>query len=112
MIEYGDDVALRAEETAAEDDADNALVAAGLETDDDTDVDTDDEIVDVPASAVDEALSNLPSVAIRHDAVPGALQPSRFLGLMVKRVIDATPVDRHEAARDRLESPRQEDTNS
>jgi hypothetical protein len=54
------------------------------------------------------ALSNLPVVTIRHDTVPPALQPSRFLELMVRRVIDATPVDRHETARGQLENPRRE----
>ena len=101
MIEYGTET-ISADETA-EDDTDNALVAAGLEPDSES----DDVLEEVPASAVDAALNNLPRVTIRHDTVPAALQPSRFLELMVKRVIDATPVDRHEGARDRLEAPRQ-----
>ena len=104
MIEYGADVASSKEESDAEDDTDNPLIAAGL----DADQEADEEIEDVPASAVDDALSNLPVVTIRHDTVPPALQPSRFLELMVRRVIDATPVDRHETARGQLENPRRE----
>ena len=104
MIEYGADVAPSKEESDAEDATDNALIAAGL----DADQETDDEIEDVPSSAVDEALGNLPVVTIRHDTVPPALQPSRFLELMVRRVIDATPVDRHETARERLDNTRRE----
>lgn len=100
MIEYGTETT-SVDETA-EDDTDNALVAAGLEPDSET----HDALEEVPASAVDAALNNLPRVTIRHDTVPAALQPSRFLKLMVKRVIDATPVDRHETARDRLDNPR------
>ena len=108
MIEYGAELTPTEEESDGEDNTDDALVAAGLEPDDDI----DEEMEDVPASAVDDALNSLPRVTIRHDTVPTALQPSRFLELMVKRVIDATPVDRHEVARDRLDNPRQSETSS
>jgi hypothetical protein len=103
MIEYGEDLASAStgDEAADDGDADNPLVAAGL--DDDT---LQDEGEEVPATAVDEALAGLPSVQIRHDAVPDGLQPARFLELMIRRVIDATPVDRHEDARERLAAPR------
>lgn len=100
MIEYGAPTAPAADD--AGDSTDNALIAAGLDPDDSE----ADDVDDVPTSAVDEALARLPRVNIRRDAVPDALQPSRFLDVMVRRVIDATPVDRHENARLRLESPR------
>jgi hypothetical protein len=98
MMEYGAEV-VPADDV--EDDTDDPLVAAGVEPD----VSEDADVEEIPASDVDEALANLPRVSIRHDAVPPALQPSRFLELMVRRVIDATPVDRHEEARSRLDTP-------
>jgi hypothetical protein len=100
MIDYATEVA--SADDSGDDDSDDPLVAAGLEPE------TQDsaQVEEVPVSAVETALNNLPRVTIRHDTVPPALQPSRFLELMVKRVIDATPVDHHEKARDRLESPR------
>ena len=103
IIEYGANLATipPGDEAGDDGDADNPLVAAGL--DDDT---LPDEGEEVPATAVDEALAGLPAVQIRHDAVPDGLQPARFLELMIRRVIDATPVDRHEDARERLEAPR------
>lgn len=57
------------------------------------------DIVDVETAAVEEALSALPNVVIRHDTVPPALQPARFLAAMVNRVLDTTPVTRHREAR-------------
>ncbi|MGV9803441.1 hypothetical protein ACWDTP_35870 [Mycobacterium sp. NPDC003449] len=59
------------------------------------------EIVDVATAAVDEAMAALPDIAIRHDTVPPQLQPSRFLEIMVSRVIDISPVTRHREARRR-----------
>lgn len=104
MIEYGADLAATVpagDESEDDGDADNPLVAAGL--DDDA---SQPEGEEVPTSAVDDALAGLPSVQIRHDSVPDALQPARFLELMIRRVIDATPVDRHDDARERLATPR------
>lgn len=63
------------------------------------------EVVDVATAAVDEAMAALPDIAIRHDAVPPELQPSRFLATMVSRVIDTTPVTRHREARRRRNTP-------
>jgi len=63
------------------------------------------EIVDVQTAAIEEALAGLPDIAIRHDTVPPALQPSRFLATMVRRVLDATPVARHREARRRRSQP-------
>ncbi len=103
MIEYGADLGITTtgDEAADDGDGDNPLVAAGL---DDDSLQDQGEVV--PASAVDEALAGLPPVQIRHDVVPDGLHPARFLELMIHRVIDATPVDRHEDARERLAAPR------
>lgn len=42
------------------------------------------------------------AVKIRHDLIPEALLPDRFLESMVSAVLDRTPVDLHEEARRRL----------
>jgi hypothetical protein len=103
MIEYGTQPPAETDaDTAATDDA---LTAAGL-----TPEDTNEDFEEVPNSAVEDALANLPSVTIRHDVVPPALQPARFLGAMVSRVIDATPVNRHKQARARQREPQQTPT--
>ena len=104
MIEYGTHAtgSLTSEDEVTDDgDADNPLIAAGLDNET-----SEEDGEDVPSSAIEDALAALPNVHIRHDSVPAALQPARFLELMVRRVIDATPVDRHDNARERLEEPR------
>jgi hypothetical protein len=55
----------------------------------------------VEISEVEQALTSLPQVVIRHQAVPVPLQPAVFLATMVRRVLDATPVTRHREARSR-----------
>ncbi len=87
MIDYESDGA-----PAAEDEVDSIEKA---------DPDVLFDIVDVETAAVDEALAALPQVVIRHDTVPPALQPARFLAAMVNRVLDTTPVTRHREARRR-----------
>ena len=74
---------------------DDASVAAGLAPDKLFD------IVDVATAQVDEALAALPDIVIRHETVPPALQPGRFLEIMVNRVLSTTPVTRHREARRR-----------
>lgn len=94
MIEYADTLA---PPTDSGEDPEDPLVAAGLTLDEDADV----ELSDVPPSEVDSALGSLPTVIIRHDAVPDHLSPATFLAKMVERVLDATPVNLHKAARRR-----------
>jgi hypothetical protein len=94
MIEYADAVAPSED---SEDDSEDPLVAAGLAPDQEVGA----EVSEVPESEVDRALAGLPPVAIRHDAVPDHLSPSRFLPKMVERVLDATPVNLHKRARRR-----------
>jgi len=50
-------------------------------------------------SAVEGALESLPSVSIRVERVPPDLQPGYFLAEMIRRVLDATPVNLHKEAR-------------
>ncbi|OII21325.1 hypothetical protein [Frigoribacterium sp. MCBA15_019] len=95
MIEYGQGTAPNEDADSAP--TDDALAAAGLD-----ESNGDDELEDVPRSAVDDAVANLPRVILRHDSVPPALQPGRFLAQMVNQVIDATPVNRHREARRRI----------
>lgn len=97
MIEYDDDMTVdEAPDTA--DLGDNALEAAGITTP----PTAGDALPDaVTTGEVDTALRSLPPVRIRTDAVPDALQPGRFLALMVDRVLDATPVNMHREARRR-----------
>jgi hypothetical protein len=95
MIDYDADV------SAGDDGDDDALIAAGVEP-----PDTLFDIVDVATAEVDEALAALPDIVIRHDTVPSALQPGRFLETMVGRVLSTTPVTRHREARRRRANPR------
>ncbi|MFT3660034.1 MAG: hypothetical protein QM809_01180 [Gordonia sp. (in: high G+C Gram-positive bacteria)] len=64
------------------------------------------EAVDVEAfSGIEQEMLGLftdsPPVILRHDVVPAALDPARFLQTMVERILDTTPVDRHKEARRR-----------
>lgn len=64
----------------------------------------DDEIVG--ESEVDVALGSLPPIHLPWERVPPDLRPGHFLGEMVTRVIDATPVNMHRDARiRRAEAP-------
>ncbi len=57
-----------------------------------------------PADGLGEAeidLDALPAVALDLDAVPGELDPGRFLGAMTSLVLDRTPVNFHREARAR-----------
>ena len=59
-------------------------------------------------AAVEAALAALPDIVIRHETVPPALQPGRFLQIMTERVLATTPVTRHREARRRRANPRQD----
>ncbi len=62
----------------------------------------------VPATiadtAFDEVVRRLPVVKILRARTPPDLSPGRFLGAMVSRVLNATPVNMHEEARHRRAS--------
>lgn len=59
----------------------------------------------IPASIPDDIIADeinaMPKVRILRDRTPHNLTPDRFLGAMVARVLDATPVNMHEEARRR-----------
>lgn len=108
MMEYSDAVAVK--ESADDlDPGEDAMLGAGISGGLGEDWgDPDDEELfheAVETSAVQDALANLPAVKIAHEEVPEALQPSRFFQLVVGRVLDATPINMHVAARERLRSP-------
>lgn len=96
MVEYGNEAEVPAEDGAVDDE--DPLVSAGLEAN----PDEDEEIPAGDVSDIDVVLASLPPVAIRHDKIPPALSPSRFLGTMVRRVVDTTPVTMHKEARARI----------
>ncbi|WP_315900944.1 hypothetical protein [Microbacterium esteraromaticum] len=95
MIDYDDTVAPAAAE--ADEEPENPLVAAGVTED----PDADGTPIDAEAAEITRALSALPRVTIRHDAIPAALTPARFLAEMVARVLDAAPVNLHKEVRRR-----------
>ncbi|WP_225755197.1 hypothetical protein [Actinotalea sp. Marseille-Q4924] len=104
MIEYPDTLAIAEGGDDALDPADDAAVAAGLAPAPSEEADGDpvsDSAVEASLAA-EVAITQLPSVTLRHDQVPQHLAPSRFLALMVTRILDATPVNFHTQARRRL----------
>jgi hypothetical protein len=50
----------------------------------------------------DEVLANLPQVVLRQDLVPPDLALGRFVAEMTRRVINSTPVNFHNEARERI----------
>ena len=94
MIDYDDAAAVRDD---SGEDPENPLVAAGIEPQDEI-----DELAELPQSEIDHALTSLPAVKVRHDSIPLHLSPALFLAAMVTRVLDATPVNMHKPARQRL----------
>jgi hypothetical protein len=96
MIEYGGDAP---EGQPVE--IDDPLVAAGIETD----PTAQDPPPDLTTVDVDESLSTLPAVCIRHDAIPESVSPSRFMETMVQRVLDVTPINLHKECRRRMAEP-------
>lgn len=106
VIEYGAHLAV---DDGADDpgDGEDPLAEAGLASAEDPSEPEQLAFADSDASnaedgVADLALTYLPQVVIRTDRVPPELQPGRFLAEMTRRVIDATPVNFHREARDRL----------
>ena len=56
----------------------------------------------------DEVLANLPQVVLRQDLVPPDLALGRFVAEVTRRVINSTPVNFHNEARERIASHRGE----
>lgn len=93
LMEYDDDAALS--DTQAEE-------SPGLPAEDD---EADPEAVlaaTIPDDTAERIIASLPEVTILVDKTPPNLSPGRFLEAMVRRVLAATPVNVHEAARERL----------
>lgn len=67
--------------------------------------DAEDASVSASNSTVDREIEQLPLVTILTGKIPEELSPSRFLTAMVNRVLSTTPVDVHEEARQRRDSP-------
>lgn len=69
----------------------------------------DDEVespdADAPAPP-DVTLDDVSVVKLRHDLVPNELSPERFLGVMVRTVLENCPVTLHTEARERLRNSR------
>lgn len=59
----------------------------------------------IPKATVDQVIENLPAVTIRNDRTPAELAPGRFLGAIVARVLEVTPINLHEQARRRRANP-------
>ncbi|MFT3716220.1 MAG: hypothetical protein QM774_09810 [Gordonia sp. (in: high G+C Gram-positive bacteria)] len=101
VLEYSDDVAV---ENGDDDpgDGEDPLVDAGL-----IESTHGDElgIGAVEESALQAQIAHLPTVKVRQDLVAAGLQPARFMETMVRRILAATPVNRHTAARARLAEP-------
>ncbi|PFG16690.1 hypothetical protein ATK74_1241 [Propionicimonas paludicola] len=95
MIEYDDEVAVSEDDGS---DPEDRTASAGLDSE--SEIEDIDE-ADAQELALDAVLSSLPKVSIRHDATPAELSPGRFLGTIVNRVLDATPVNLHLEARAR-----------
>jgi hypothetical protein len=53
----------------------------------------------LPLDDVEQMLSALPSVDLRHDLVPEEVSPARFFKVMLSKVLDHTPIDFHVPAR-------------
>lgn len=98
MIQYSDDVA--AEEGAdVTDEGDDALAAAGVETGSSPEDETPEAVADTEVSQI---LQQLPPVSLIFDERAEQIHPALFLAAMVRRVIAATPVNRHREARERM----------
>lgn len=87
---------------ADDDDTQNPLAAAGVVPagDDDSGVPAD-----LPEGQVRSEIEQLPDIQLRLDTVPPELSPARFLAVMVRRVLDNSPVNFHRDARTRLGQP-------
>jgi len=66
---------------------------------------TDVDALDVSLAEVDASLEDLPVVRVRRDLAPFALDPARFLQLVVDHVLNVTPITLHREARARAGRP-------
>lgn len=108
MIDYSDDLAVEEEEDVA-DEGDDTLAAAGLG---DAPADTAEAPEKAGGTETEEALAHLPRVRLHFDDRAEQIHPSLFLAAMTKRVIAASPVNRHREARRRMKSAPMRTTNT
>jgi hypothetical protein len=59
----------------------------------------------IPVATIEQVIRNLPAVLIRRDRTPAELAPGRFLGEIVGRMLEITPINLHEEARRRRAEP-------
>lgn len=83
------------------DDDDDPLVEAGVVT---TNTDAG-EAANLSQNALSELVAQLTPVGLRRDAVPAELDPGRFFGVMVRRVLDSCPVNFHRVVRSKMSNP-------
>lgn len=93
LMEYADE--------AAPPEGDEEPTPGILEPGPEPEGDENEEVVTLPGSEIDEVMRGLPKVVIRRDATPDELTPSRFLAILVARILDVTPVNMHVEARHR-----------
>jgi hypothetical protein len=55
----------------------------------------------IPEATIEQVIQNLPVVVIRGDRTPSELAPGRFLGAIVGRMLEITPINLHVEARRR-----------
>jgi hypothetical protein len=89
-VEEGEDVA---------DEGDDTLAAAGVEPGPSPEEEAPEGVADTEVSRI---LEQLPPVSLIFDERAEQIHPSLFLAAMVRRVIAATPVNRHKEARKRM----------
>jgi hypothetical protein len=97
LMEYADNVAIAnpGEETPAK-----GVPEPGA------DADQDEEVLEsIPDSTLDHQIGLLPKVKVLREEAPEVLCPGRFLAAMTSRVLNATPVNMHKAARRRRSFP-------
>ncbi|MAO81905.1 MAG: hypothetical protein CMH82_14845 [Nocardioides sp.] len=92
VLEYGGKAAATSDEVA-------------VATTDPGATDNDVAVLDVPLDEVETDLAELPLVRVRRDLAPEALDPARFMQLVVSHVLDATPITLHGEARARAGRP-------
>lgn len=97
LMEYGDNVALPDSHLEPEPEG---ILEPGPEP-----MGEDENLpAEIPDTKIDQVIAGLPKVTILHDRTPSVLSPGRFLAAMVTRVLNATPVNMHEEARERRRS--------
>lgn len=67
--------------------------------------DQEDAPAAIPEATIEQVIQSLPAVTIRNDSTPAELAPGRFLGAIVGRMLEITPINLHQEARRRRATP-------